>query len=65
MSKKPAQARPTREQLAALSAKVSDAPAIGNDAQARLWAEIGSANGWAAMTPAAKAEFRTRFNAAA
>jgi hypothetical protein len=64
MNKKTPKVKPTREQLAALSAVLADAPAISNDAQAQQWASIGSAQGWAAMDASAKAAFRVAFNSA-
>lgn len=65
MTKKATKAKPTREQLAALAAKLADAPAIGNDDQGRLWDEIGGADGWAAMDAQAKTIFRARISSAA
>lgn len=65
MSKKSTKERPTREQLAALAAQLADAPTVGNSVQARLWAEIGAAKGWTAMSPPAKSDFLARFSAAA
>lgn len=56
----PCNTSPTREQLAALASRVKEAPAIGNDAQAALWASVGRADGWAAMSLAAKADYRAR-----
>jgi len=51
---------PTREQLAALQAKLKDAPAIGNDQQAALWESIGRAEGWASMSQQLKDDYRVR-----
>lgn len=51
---------PTSAQLAALAAKLNDAPAVGNDAQATLWESIGRATGWAALSQAEKDDYRTR-----
>lgn len=53
-------APPTREQLAALAKKLNDAPTIGNDAQAGMWESIGRADGWAALSPDKRAEYRAR-----
>jgi len=52
-------APPTREQLAA---KLKGAPATSNDAQAALWASIGRADGWSAMTEAERDEYRAKHN---
>jgi hypothetical protein len=51
---------PTREQLAALAAKLNDAPVIGNDAQMSLWVSIGRADGWASMSKQEKDDYRAR-----
>lgn len=51
---------PTREQLAALAAKLHDAPAVGNNEQAALWESIGRATGWASMSKAEKDDYRAR-----
>jgi hypothetical protein len=51
---------PSREQLAALAAKLKDAPAIGNAAQAALWESIGRADGWAPMSQSERADYRVR-----
>lgn len=51
-------APPTREQLVALAKKLNDAPTIGNERQADLWNSIGRVDGWAALSPEKKAEYR-------
>ncbi|MCA7889057.1 hypothetical protein LGM58_38410 [Burkholderia contaminans] len=56
----PKKSQPTREQLAALAAKLNDAPAVSNDAQAALWESIGRACGWASMSKLEKEEYRVR-----
>lgn len=56
------QTAPTRDELAALSRKLQDAPAVTNSAQAALWQAIGAADGWAAMSADDKAAFLSKFS---
>jgi hypothetical protein len=53
-------APPSREQLAAVAAKLKDAPSVGDDAQAALWASVGRADGWASMSQAEKDDYRAQ-----